>query len=82
MQTVADYNQQHFFSDAFAAQLNNEYIVNMHDGLKTVKESGHGTEWHQEIALYDQHLHLHSEILDVRKSVEDQLYRLSFTRIE
>ena len=76
MQTVADYNRQHFFSDDFATQLNNEYLVNMHNGLRTVKESGRGTEWHQEMALYDQHPHLHSEILDIRKSVEDQLHRL------
>jgi hypothetical protein len=76
MQTIVKHNQQHFFSDEFATQLNNEYFVNMHDGLRTVKESGWGTEWRQEMALYDQHPHLHSEILDVRKSVEAQLHRL------
>jgi hypothetical protein len=82
MQTIADYNRQHFFSDAFAAQLNNEYLANMQAGLRTVKESGCGTEWHQEMALYDQHLHLHSEILDVRNAVEDQLHRLSLANIK
>ena len=82
MQTVADYNQQHFFSDAFAAQLNTEYLANMQAGLRTVKESGHGTEWHQEMALYDQHPHLHSEILDVRNAVEDQLHQLALANIK
>ena len=73
MQTVADYNRQHFFSDDFAKQLNDEYLANMHNGLRTVKEGKRGTEWYQEMALYDQHPDLHSEILDIRKSVEDQL---------
>ena len=73
MQTVADYNRQHFFSDDFAKQLNDEYLANMHNGLRTVKEGERGTEWYQEMALYDQHPDLHSEILDIRKSVEDQL---------
>jgi len=73
MQTVADHNQRHFFSDDFAKQLNDEYLANMHDGLRTVKEGERGTEWHQEMALYDQHPDLHSEILDIRKPVEDQL---------
>ena len=82
MQTVADYNQQHFFSDMFAAQLNTEYLANMQAGLRTVKESGHGTEWHQEMALYDQHPHLHSEILDVRNAVEDQLHQLALANIK
>jgi hypothetical protein len=82
MQTVADYNQQHFFSDAFAAQLNTEYLANIQAGLRTVKESGGGVEWHQEMALYDQHPELHSEILDVRNAVEDQLHRLSLTNIK
>ena len=45
----------------------------MHNGLRTVKEGERGTEWYQEMALYDQHPDLHSEILDIRKSVEDQL---------
>ena len=82
MQTIADFNRQHFFSDDFATQLNNEYLVNMHDGLRTVKESCRGTEWHQEMALYDQYPHLHSEILDVRKSVEDQLNRFNTASID
>jgi len=82
MQTVADYNQQHFFSDTFAAQLNTEYLANMQAGLRTVKESGHGTEWHQEMALYDQHPELHSEILDVRNAVEDQLHQLALANIK
>jgi hypothetical protein len=82
MQTIADYNRQHFFSDAFAAQLNTEYLANMQAGLRTVKEGGHGTEWHQEIALYDQHPELHSEILDVRNAVEDQLHQLALANIK
>lgn len=82
MQTVAKHNQQHFFSDEFATQLNNEYVVNMQDGLSTIKQSRHGNEWRQEMALYDQHPHLHSEILDVRKSVEDQLHRLGSAGID
>ena len=73
MQIIADYNRQHFFSDDFAKQLNDEYLANMHNGLRTIKEGERGTEWHQEMALYDQHPDLHSEILDIRKSVEDQL---------
>ena len=82
MQTIADYNRQHFFSDEFAMQLNNEYLVNMHNGLRAVKQSRHGTEWHQEMSLYDQHPHLHSEILDIRNAVEDQLHRLGPTGID
>jgi hypothetical protein len=82
MQEVADRNKQHFFSDAFAAQLNTEYLANIQAGLRTVKESGGGVEWHQEMALYDQHPELHSEILDVRNAVEDQLHRLSLTNIK
>jgi len=82
MQTVADHNRQHFFSDDFAKQLNDEYLANMHNGLRTVKEGERGTEWHQEMALYDQHPHLHSEILDVRNAVEDQLHQLALANIK
>jgi hypothetical protein len=82
MQTVADHNRQHFFSDDFAKQLNDEYLANMHNGLRTVKEGERGTEWHQEMALYDQHPHLHSEILDVRNAVEDQLHQRALANIK
>lgn len=82
MQLIADSNQQHFFSSDFAAQLSNEYLTNIQHGLRIVKQSCQGTEWQQEMSLYDQHPELHSEVLDIRSQIDEYLYRFRFTSIQ
>lgn len=74
MNVIAARNRQHFFSSDFFQQILVEYKVNIKDGLRQVYESRRGTEWQQQMDLYNQYPNLRSEILDLQSVVLDRLH--------
>lgn len=70
---IARNNQQHFFGGAFFKQIVAEYSMNIREGLRIVKSSQQGTEWSANLKLYQQYPGLHSDIVDLKSTVDSLL---------
>ena len=77
LQSVADYNRQHFFAFNFFDQVDKQYQCNMLGAVREVLQSRRGTEWYSHVNLWNQFPKLHSSpdaaILALREYVSHSL---------